>query len=96
MADDPRVEWDPRKSDTNRRKHGLTFEEAAQVFRDPFRRLEIEGDEHGEIRWRTIGEIRGKLYTISHTVREEGEEEVYRIITARKATPRERKAFEAS
>ena len=96
MADDPRLEWDPRKSDTNRRKHGLTFEEAANIFRDPFKRLEIEGDEHGEIRWRTIGEINGRLYIVSHTVREEGEEEVYRIITARKATPREREAFQAS
>jgi uncharacterized protein len=96
MSGDPRIEWDPRKSDANRRKHGLTFVEAANIFRDPFRRLQIEGDEHGEIRWRTTGEIDGKLYIVSHTIREEGEEEIYRIITARKAAPRERKAFEAS
>ena len=96
MADDPRVEWDPRKSEANRRKHGLTFEEAATVFRDPFRYLDIEGDEHGEIRWRTTGEVGGKLCIVSHTIREEGEEEIYRLITARKASTRERKAFEAS
>jgi uncharacterized protein len=96
MAEYPRLEWDPRKSDANRRKHGLTFEDAAHVFRDPFKRLEIEGDEHGEIRWRTIGEIRSRLYIVSHVIREENEEEIYRIITSRKATARERKSFEAS
>ena len=93
MAGNPRLEWDPRKLEANRRKHGIDFRFASRVFRDPLQRLDIEGDEHGEIRWRTIGEVDGTLYVVSHTIREEGEEEIYRIITARKATPRERKTF---
>ena len=89
-----RFEWDPRKAEVNRRKHDLSFETAIKLFRDPLRLWAFEGDEHGEIRWRTIGEIDGRICVISYTIREEGEEEVYRIITARRATPRERKAFE--
>jgi len=96
MAETTRFEWDPRKAEANRRKHGLTFEEVVSVFRDPFRQQDIEGDEHGETRWRATGEINGKLYVVSYTTYEEGEDEVYRIITARRATPRERKAFRAS
>lgn len=95
MTAEIRFEWDPRKSDLNRRKHGLTFEDAMQVFYDPLRRLDIEGDEHGEIRWRTTGEIGGILYVVSHTIREEeGEAEIYRIVSARRATARERKIYE--
>ncbi|HEX3674392.1 MAG TPA: BrnT family toxin [Rhizomicrobium sp.] len=93
MAIKIRVEWDPRKSESNGRKHGLNFEDAMQVFYDPLRRFDIEGDEHGEVRWRTTGEIGGTLHVVSHTIREEGEEEIYRIISARKATARERKIF---
>ena len=41
---------------------------------------------HGENRWRTIGEIDGVLYIVSHTTREESEEnEIYRLISARRA-----------
>ncbi|MEI9991772.1 MAG: BrnT family toxin [Rhizomicrobium sp.] len=87
-------EWNPRKSESNRRKHGLTFEDAIRLFHDPLRRLDIEGDEHGEIRWRTTGAIDGVLHVVSHTIREEGETEIYRIITARRATPRESKVYE--
>ncbi|HEY4112966.1 MAG TPA: BrnT family toxin [Rhizomicrobium sp.] len=97
MAEDTlKFEWDPKKSESNKRKHGLTFEDAVQVFYDPLRRLEMEGDEHGEIRWRTVGEISGVLHIVSHTIREEGqtdEIEIYRLISARRATPREIRIF---
>jgi uncharacterized DUF497 family protein len=89
-------EWDPKKSAQNERKHGLNFEDAIHVFFDPLRRVELEGDEHGEVRWRTIGQVDRTLYVVSHTTREEGESEIHRIISARKATPRERKAFTES
>ena len=54
----------------------------------------MEGHEHGEIRWRTIGEINGSLYAIFHTLEDEGEIEVTRIISARKVTRHERRAYE--
>lgn len=94
MANEIRFEWDPRKSEANRRKHGIDFEFAKLVFLDSFRRLEVQGDEHGEIRWTTTGTIGGNVYVVSHTLREKGEIEIYRIISARKAAPRERHAFE--
>jgi len=91
-------EWDPRKSESNKRKHGIDFDIAKRVFRDPLKIRDIEGDEHGEIRWRTVGEIGGTLYVVSHTVREEedkeeGEIEFVRIISARRATPRESRRY---
>lgn len=89
-----RVEWDPRKSDKNRRKHKIDFAFVARGFHDPLKRIEIEGSEHGEIRWRTICEIDGRIFVVSHTLREEGEAEIYRIISARKAEPRERHAYQ--
>lgn len=99
MAENIKFEWDPRKSDANIHKHGIAFEDAKLVFYDPLRRTEIEGSDHGEIRWRTIGEIGGLVVVVvSHTLHEtlEGEEEVeiVRIITARKATRRERRRYE--
>jgi uncharacterized DUF497 family protein len=86
-------EWDLRKSESNRRKHGFDFAFAGRVFADPLRRTNIEGDEYGEIRWYTIGEIDGGVVRVTHTIREEGQIEIYRIISARGATPRESKIY---
>jgi uncharacterized DUF497 family protein len=90
-----RFEWDPLKAARNERKHGVAFDDAVQAFHDPLRLTEIEGDDHGEIRWRTIGQVSGwTIVVVSHTTREEGEVDVVRIISARIATPRERRAYE--
>src|ERR1700729_968419 len=89
-----RFEWDERKSQANRRKHGIDFDFAKLVFFDPLRNLEVEGHEHGEIRWRTTGGIDGTLFVVSHTTREEGDIEIVRIISAREASRRERKEYE--
>lgn len=94
MASEVRFEWDARKSQSNLRKHGLKFEDAVQVFFDPFRRVDIEGDEHGEIRWRAIGQIDRRLFVVSYTSHEEGEGETNRIISARKAGRLERQRYE--
>ena len=93
MAGEIEFEWDPRKSEVNKRKHGIDFAFAARVFADPLRGAEIEGDEHGEIRWWTIGEIDGRIFRVTYTIREEGEVEVCRLISARKATPRESEIY---
>ncbi len=86
-----RFEWDPNNSRANRRKHGVSFETAIQVF-DDRNHLSIQDRfEGGEERWQTIGIARGiTILMVAHTVTEEDGEEVVRIISARKAMPRER------
>ena len=95
MAKGMRFEWDQKKSESNLKKHGIDFETAKLVFDDPLCVQEFEGDEHGETRWRTTGQIGGiAVVLVSHTLREEGDDEVVRIISARKASPGERKRYE--
>lgn len=94
MATDLRFQWDPRKAEGNKRKHRVSFEVAAMVFDDPLVHEFGEGTEHGEIRYRAIGEVLGKCLAVSYTTFEEDGEETIRIISARAATPRERRAYE--
>jgi len=76
------------------RKHGVDFDEAREAFFDPLKRLELEGTDHGEVRWRTTGEAFGRILIVSHTLEDKGEKEVVRIVSARKATRTERRAYE--
>ena len=89
-------DWDERKNTSNRRKHGVGFELAIQVFRDPLFLMKPDRVVQGELRWRTIGQIGGRvLLLVAHTVEDENEqEEVIRMISAREATPHERKEYE--
>lgn len=93
-----RLTWDPGKADSNRRKHGVSFEDAARVFLDPLHLTHQDRIEGGEYRWQTVGRIYGiTVLLVAHTVTEEtGPEpvEVIRIISARKATKAERKRYE--
>ncbi|MGA2711469.1 MAG: BrnT family toxin [Bryobacteraceae bacterium] len=90
-----RYEWDERKNRSNRAEHGFTFEVAAKVFLDP-NALELQDREvDGEQRWQTIG-YAGAILTVAHTIRDEGIDEVIRIISARKATLSERRIYEES
>lgn len=89
-----RVEWDETKNETNREKHGIDFEIAQYVFEDPCIVLFVDGVVDGEERWHGIGliaEIQGTLLVV-HTHRDEPE--VVRIISARRATRKERKLYE--
>ncbi len=81
-----RFEWDEAKNLANQRKHGLSFEEAAQVFRDPSQVSLQDRIENGEERWQTFGMVQGVLLVmVAHTVREEDQTEtVVRIISARR------------
>ena len=54
-------EWDPKKSEANFRKHGINFDESREAFYDPLRKLELEGTDYGEVRWRTIGAVKGAI-----------------------------------
>ncbi len=98
-----RFEWDEAKNLSNRRKHGVSFEEASQVFRDPLYVPVQDCVEGGEVRWRTLGLVEDLLLlTVAHTVREERGEgtddgksvDVIRIISARPATRKERRRYE--
>jgi len=87
--------WDPRKDSGNRRVHGLDFETAALVFDDPLA-MSRPDDTAEEERWQTVGQIGGVIVFVVHTWPEpDGNgEDVGRIISARKATAHERKAYE--
>ncbi len=94
-----RFEWDEAKNLSNRRKHGVSFEEACGVFRDPLYVSVHDRIEDGEPRWQTLGVVEGVLLlTVAHTVREESDNgtvvEVIRIISARQATRKERRRYE--
>ncbi|MGD0164952.1 MAG: BrnT family toxin [Candidatus Sulfotelmatobacter sp.] len=94
-----RFEWDEAKSLSNRRKHGVTFEEAGAVFRDPLYVSVEDRIEDGELRWLTLGLADGLiLLAVAHTVREERDQstsvEIIRIISARQATRKERRRYE--
>lgn len=83
----------------NRFKHGISFEDASQVFLDPLHKTRQDRIEGGEYRWQTIGQIYGvtvNLVPHTWTERNEPEEvEVIRIISARKATAAEGKRYES-
>lgn len=84
-------EWNPRKAEANRRKHGVSFEEAASVFQDADA-LTFQDPDHldEEPREITIGiSTQGRVLFLSHCDRGER----IRIISARKATPKERKQY---
>jgi uncharacterized DUF497 family protein len=67
-----RFEWDEAKNLSNRRKHGLSFEQACAVFLDPLYVSVHDRIEDGEPRWQTLGLVEDLfLVTVAHTVREE-------------------------
>ena len=88
--------WDETKNAANRQVHQLGFEAAALVFQDPL--ALTQGDPHpDEQRWRTMGMVGSQVLVVVHTEPQElagTGEEIGRIISARKATKAERKAYE--
>ncbi len=92
-----RYEWDESKNERNLEKHGLSFETASLVFDDPNALSIPDRIENGEERWQTIGMIENiVIVMVAHTIKLETEtqEEVIRIISARKATRAERQEYE--
>jgi hypothetical protein len=88
-------EWDPKKDAANIRKHGISFAQAAHVFNDPLAVTRLDRVEGSELRWHTIGEFEGTLLLlVVHTLEGEQPIELIRIISARRATPRERRRYE--
>jgi len=90
-----RFEWHETKARSNARKHGVRFEDAVLVFADPYALVEQDRMEGGEFRWQTLGLAGGVvLLLVAHTVRSEQEDEIIRIISARKAVRKERKRYD--
>lgn len=87
-------EWDETKAKINRRKHGIDFDDAVEVFYDPHSITEQDRVVDGEVRWQTVG-MAGNvaIVLVAHTVHEHGEEEVIRIISARLADRKERRRY---
>jgi uncharacterized DUF497 family protein len=86
-------EWDEAKARTNRIKHGITFEEAILVFDDPYVLSEQDRVVDGENRWQSVGLVHGALLLlVAHTSDEavDEESEIVRIVSARKASRKER------
>lgn len=86
------VDWNPRKAAANLRKHGVSFEEAATVFRDTLSATAADPDHSvSEDRYVTFAvSVRGRLLVVAHTERGE----TMWLISARPATKRERKIYE--
>jgi len=88
-----RFAWNEAKAIENRRKHGVTFEEAVTVFGDENARLMHDPDHSlREDRFILLGfSAKLRLLLVCHAYREN--DELIRIISARKATPNERKQY---
>ena len=83
-------EWDPNKAKSNLKKHGVRFADAVSVFEDE-NAITIEDEHESENRFITIGrDILLRILVVIYTFRGH----IIRIISARKATARERKIYE--
>ena len=85
-----RFQWDEKKNTVNKKKHGVSFEDAAVIFRDP-RRLELYDKAHSffEDRWLMIGLNGSIILTVFFTEKNDS----IRIISARKATKKEEEKY---
>ena len=86
------IEWDAEKAESNFRKHGVAFTEAASIFGDDLSVTVYDPDRSmDEDRYLTMGmSVAGRVLIVSHTNRGDA----VRIISARLATRRERKSYE--
>lgn len=88
-------EWDIHKAESNLKKHGISFVEAASCWRDPYR-IKQEDEPHSweEQRIRLLGFSRkANLLLVCHAYREE--RGMIRLISARKATKQEEASYES-
>lgn len=86
-----RIEWDPNKAASNLRKHGVDFADAVEALHDELALTIEDPDAEGERRYVSIGvAARGHTLVVVFAWRDES----LRIISARRARPRERRAYE--
>jgi uncharacterized DUF497 family protein len=85
------IVWDVRKATANIRNHGIEFSHAVTVLEDPMA-ITIEDTRHGEQRFVTVGsDLLGRILVVVYAY--SGKEEI-RLISARKATSKERRVYE--
>lgn len=82
-------EWDPKKSQENRKKHGLDFGDAERIFDGETVTFLDDRIDYGEERYVTMGRLEGRLVVIVHALRGES----LRIISMRKGNAREEKIY---
>jgi uncharacterized DUF497 family protein len=88
-------EWDEAKDRKNVLKHGINFDTAKFVFYDPMALIIWDREIEGEQRWHILGRIENRrVLLVVHTIRNDDEDTFVRIISARKATPSERRRYE--
>ena len=84
------VEWDPVKARSNARKHGVQFADAVAVLEDERALTMRDPSAQDEERWLTVGlDVLGRVLLVVYAWRGES----VRVISARKATPRERRQY---
>lgn len=84
------VEFDPAKAKSNLKKHGIAFDVASVALLDPLALVIEDPDAVGEARWLLIGTSDLGLLTVCYTLRDE---ETIRLISARRATTKEKKYY---
>lgn len=86
------LEYDPRKAAANLKKHGVSFADAGGVLSDPLAVTIEDTSAFGEARFVTVGlGSAGEVLVVAYTERDGR----IRLISARPATPRERRNYEA-
>ncbi|MEB3310416.1 MAG: BrnT family toxin [Snowella sp.] len=83
-------EWDENKNRQNQQKHGISFEEAKEIFQGIYFTSIDDRSNYGEIREIIIGTIRSTIVVTEVYTDRNGK---IRLISARKATPKERKQY---
>jgi uncharacterized protein len=80
-------EWDEVKSNANLTKHGISFEDASEIFYEPV--VVKESSRNNEERWIAIGKSHDQIVTVIFTRRDD----LIRIISARRPRPNEKRAY---
>ena len=88
--EDGTFQWDDNKATQNFAKHGVSFDVAKLVFKDPFAVEQIDDrEDYGEERFTIIGMVDNRLMFVAYTIRNE----LIRIISARAAEPFEKREY---
>lgn len=91
-----KYEWNQTKNNLNLRKHGVSFEEALEVFDDPLHISKIDKRfSYFEERWITLGATsKQTILVVANLFFTNDGEEIIRIVSARKANEKEKKRYE--